>query len=93
MSADSAQLISSRERFRGFVYALAAFAVLEAPRFLFTSDTPLFVVDGTSLFGGVIFFIALFSWSNTQYKYYAQGALLGWLVYLLLAMGIRFLLR
>lgn len=83
------QSFFSRERIRGFVYAFAAFAVLEVTRQLILTTSPWYSAGIPSLLGAVIFFTALLSLNNQQYKQYAQGALVGWLVFGAVAMGIK----
>ncbi len=79
-----------RERVRGFIYAFAAFAVLEIARRLLMSANDWYVEVIPSLFSGVIFLVAFFSLNDAKYKIYAQGALIGWLFYFLFGVLLIF---
>ncbi len=85
------QSFFSRERTRGFLYAFVAFAALEVARLLILTTSPWYSAVAPSLFGAAIFFIAFFTLNDQKYKKYAQGALLGWFVFGIVAMGLKIL--
>lgn len=90
-SERSQQIFFSKESKRGFSFAFIAFAALEVARLLILTSHPWYSAVAPSLFGSVIFFTAFFALNNIQYKKYAQGALLGWLVFGGVAMGLKIL--
>ncbi len=91
MTTQSNNTISfiSRERTRGFLYAFVAFAALEVARLLILTTSPWYSAVAPSVFGATIFFVAFFALNDQRYKKYAQGALLGWLVFGVVAMGLK----
>jgi len=83
----------SKSRVRGFIYIIAAFVALELFCLIFQGANMGFVRMVVAILSGTIFFVAFLALSNKQYKYYAQGAVIGWIVYLVFAVGLGIVFR
>ncbi len=93
MQQNSNNLFFSKKQVRGFLYAFLAFSALEIARLLIIKISTWYSALIPSLFGAVIFFIAFLSLNDVKYKQYARGALLGWIVYVVFAVGIGIVFR
>jgi len=85
------QSFFARERTRGFIFAFLAFGVVGVVQEFISIEKPWYFSGIPSIIGSVIFFAAFFSLNNEKYKKYAQGALLGWPAFVVVALGIKIL--
>jgi hypothetical protein len=77
-----------KERIVGFFLYAAALSSLDLFKIIFSKsqiDLPAIV---TYILSGVLFFVAFFGLSNKSYKFYAQGALANWLLFVVLSLLI-----
>ena len=70
-----------RERVIGFVLYFVVSASLWLAQRVFSDSATDVVAMVIYFVTSVLFVVALFGLTHKQYKYYAQGALIGWLVY------------
>lgn len=84
--------IFSRERVIGFVLYFAVLIALFLVRIAFSKSETDFTAIVSYMVGGALFILAFFGLSSRNYKLYAQGALLGWLLNIILPVGLKILL-
>lgn len=93
MNNQPPQAIVFRPRIIGLLLAIVVLGTLSLLRALFSHLDTALVETATYSIGGVLFFIAFFALSNKQYRLYAQGAMIGWGIYVIALLASKFILQ
>lgn len=81
------------KRLKGFIYILSTYGSMYLANLVFSrSDIDVMAII-SNLMISVISIVALLGLADKDYKLYAQGALVGWLFYAGVSVGLKIILK